>query len=358
MIPLRYCEPAPQELSLLPGEDQEAVKRFHRHLLVANRSAATRRMYLRCVLRWLAFGGVPGHVDQALLARFLSGRRQRCAQATVNMDIKALRAFYRLQVAYGSAPAGHADKIPKLRKPPARLPRYLTDEQIGEVLAACDDGFLGRRDFAILMTLYATGMRASELVGMHVSHFIDGDLLYVVGKGGKARYVPVGDTLGRALAQYMDGRRRVRRAKGGPLWVDATGKPLASGRSIWRIVSKRIWQALGVRAGLHRIQRGGGRPWTGHFPHELRASCATALLASGMDLRAIAELLGHESLDTTAGYASVDLGQLKRAAGHHPRALRADGASGSLASSAMNRENVARSNCLDEATPTAPRRKR
>lgn len=358
MIPLRYCEPATHGLSLLPGEDQEAVKRFHRHLLVANRSAATCRMYLRCVLRWLAFGGVPGHVDVELLARFLAGRRQRCALATVNMDIKALRAFYRLQAAYGDAPAAHADKIPKMRKPPQRLPRYLTDEQVGEVLATCDDGFLGRRDFAILLTLYATGMRASELIGMHVSHLIDGDLLYVVGKGGKARYVPVGDTLGRALAHYLDLRRRVRRAKGGALWVNKDGRALASGRSVWRIVSKRIWQALGLRAGMHCIQRGGGRPWTGHFPHELRASCATALLASGMDLRAIAELLGHDSLDTTARYAAVDLAQLRRAVRHHPRALLAAGASGSLASSAINRENVARSNCLDDATPTAPKRSR
>ena len=315
-------------------------------------------MYLASVSRWLASGGEPGHVDTELLARYLASRRKTCAQATVNVDIKAIRAFYRLQVAYDDAPASHLGKIPRQRKPPARLPRYLTDEQVGEVLAGCDESFLGRRDFAILLTLYATGMRASELVAMHVSHFMDGDLLYVIGKGGKARYVPVGDTLRVALLAYMGWRRRVRRTKGGALWVDASGRPLASGRSIWRIVSKRIWHALGLRAGLHRIQRGGGRPWTGHFPHELRASCATVLLANGLPLPAIAELLGHDSLDTTAQYAAVDLAMIRAAAAHHPRALRADGASGSLASSAMKREKVVRSNCLDEATPTAPSRSR
>lgn len=189
MIPLRYCDPTPRELSLLRGDVQEAVKRFHRHLLVANRSAATRRMYLQSITRWMAHGGEPGHVDDALLTGYLASRRRACAQATVNMDIKALRAFYRLQVAYGDAPSAHLGKIPRQRKPPARLPRYLTDEQVGEVLAGCDASFLGRRDFAILLTLYATGMRASELVAMHVSHFMDGDLLYIIGKGGKARYL-------------------------------------------------------------------------------------------------------------------------------------------------------------------------
>lgn len=343
---------------MLRGDVQEAVKRFHRYLLVANRSAATRRMYLRGVTRWLASGGEPGHVDESALISYLAGRRRTCALATVNMDIKALRAFYRLQVQYGATPANHLDKIPRQRKPPPRLPRHLTDEQIGEVLAGCDDSFLGRRDFAILLTLYATGMRASELVAMHVSHFMDGDLLYIIGKGGKARYVPVGDTLRAALLAYMDGRHRVRRTKGGALWVDATGRPLASGRSIWRIVSKRIWQALGLRAGLHRIPRSGGRPWTGHFPHELRASCATVLLANGMPLPAIAELLGHDSLDTTARYAAVDLALMRGAIKHHPRALRAPGASGSLDSSAMKREKVSRLNCLDDVTPTAPKRRR
>jgi site-specific recombinase XerD len=181
--------------------------------------------------------------------------------------------------------------------------------------------------------------------------------VYVVGKGGKARYVPVGDMLGRALAVYLTDRSRLRRAKGGAFWVDARGRPLASGRSVWRIVSKRIWQALGLRAGLHRVQRGGGRPWTGHFPHELRASCATVLLANGMPLPAIAELLGHDSMQTTARYAAVDLAHLRRAASHHPRALRA-GASGSVASADMNLENVSRVNCLDDVTPTAPRRRR
>lgn len=315
-------------------------------------------MYLRCVIRWLAFGGQPGHVDADLLAGFLAGRRRVCSAATVNMDIKALRAFYRVQLAWGAIEAGELARLPRQRKPAARLPRYLTDDQVADVLAACPDTFVGRRDRAIVLTIYATGLRASELAAMHVSHFIDADLLFVHGKGGKVRYVPVGAALGHILSAYLVERRATRPRKGGMMWVTERGRPLASGRSIWRIVSTRIWQAIGLQAGLHRIKRGGGRPWTGHFPHELRAGCATALLQAGMPLPAIADLLGHASMATTARYTGADLEHLRAAVRHHPRALRAAGKSGSLDSSDMNRWNVPRSNSLDEATPTAARRRR
>lgn len=294
-------------------------------------------MYVGAVLRWLLFGGHAGHVDADRVAAFLAGRRRATSAATVNMDIKALRAFYRLQAAWGDASAADIGKIPRQRKIPPRLPRYLTDEQVGLVLAGCPDTFVGRRDRAIVMTLYATGMRASELAAMHASHLLGDGLLYIVGKGGKARYVPVGDLLAGILADYQKDRRTTRPRKGGNLWVAADGRPLASGRSIWRIVSTRIWQAIGLQAGLHKIKRGGGRPWTGHFPHELRASCATALLHRGMPLPAVAELLGHDSIATTGLYTGADLAYLRDAASHHPRARLAVDASGNLASSDMKR---------------------
>jgi integrase/recombinase XerD len=299
-----------------------AAERFDRYLAGVRRSVHTRRLYGGAVRAWLRAGGAPGHVDGTVLARWLARRRQSCAVATVNLDLKALRAFYRLQIELGEATAADLARLPKQRKVPARLPRWLSDAQIGEVLGLCPiESFVGLRDYAIVLTLYATGLRASELAGMAVGDLIDGDTLYVVGKGGKARYVPTGEQLAGVLDGYLHARGRTRKGKRSAFWLRADGRPLRNGRSIWEIVSKRIWAALGIRAGLHRVGRG-GRPWTGHFPHELRASFATALLHRGMPLTAIAELMGHADVATTALYLGVDLEQLRAAAKLHPRALR------------------------------------
>lgn len=301
---------------------QMAAERFDRYLAGVRRSVHTRRLYGAAVRAWLRAGGAPGHVDGVVLSRYLARRRQACAVATVNLDLKALRAFYRLQVELGDATVGDLARLPRQRKVPARLPRWLSDAQIGEVLGLCPlDTFVGLRDYAIVLTLYATGLRASELAGMALGDLIDGDTLYVVGKGGKARYVPTGEQLAGVLEGYLHARRHTRPGKRSAFWLRADGRPLRNGRSIWEIVSKRIWAALGMRAGLHRVGRG-GRPWTGHFPHELRASFATALLHRGMPLTAIAQLMGHADVATTALYLGVDLEHLRAAASLHPRALR------------------------------------
>lgn len=286
------------------------------------RARNTRRLYLAAIERWLSAGGSPGHVDTALLARYLAARRDRCAPATVNMDIKALRAFYRLQTTMGDAGTAEAAKLPRLRKVPKRLPRWLTDGQVGEVLAACPlDTFVGVRDYSIVLTLYVAGLRASELADMTMGSFIDDEVIFVVGKGGEPRYVPTGEPLAGVLNGYLHARGTLRPGKRAAFWLRRDGKPLRNGRSIWEIVSKRIWQALGLRSGLHRVRRG-GQAWQGHYPHELRASFATALLHHGTPLTAIAQLMGHRSIDTTAHYLGVDLEQLRRAAALHPRAFR------------------------------------
>ena len=357
MIPPDYCEPVRAPVSALGEDASQAVGRFDRWMVGGQLAARTRTLYSRAVMRWFEFGGVPGHVDGALLARFLATRRLTCGQAAINMDNKALRAFYRCQVAWGDVDGGQLLKFPRQRKPPARTVRWLTDDQIGAVLAACPlDTFIGLRDFAMILTLYAAGLRAGELIGMQVGDFIDRSLLYVVGKGGRARYVPTGDQLAGVLDGYLHARGGLRPGKKSTFWLRADGRPLRNGRSVWEIVSKRLWQALGIAGGLHRVNRG-GRPWTGHFPHELRASFATALLHRGMDLMAIAQLMGHADVATTAHYLGVDLPYLRAQMAHHPRALRT-GASGSAAKSDIKALKVSRSNCLDDSTPRARRRSR
>jgi site-specific recombinase XerD len=363
VIPLDYCQPVGQALPLSP-DHQAAVERFARYLAGMRRSPHTQRLYLGSLRRWLAAGGEPGHVNSALLARWLAIRRQRVATATVNLDIKALRAFYRLQRSWESVADADLQRLPRQRKPPSRTVRWLTDEQVGEVLGACPlDTFIGLRDYAMLLTLYVTGVRASELAGMQLGDVIDREVLFVRGKGGKDRYVPIGEQLAGVLDGYVHARSGTRPGKRSAFWLKADGKPLRNGRSVWEIVSKRIWHALGQRGGLHRVGRG-GKPWTGHYPHALRASFATALLHHGMPLTSIAQLMGHSSVDTTAHYLGVDLPYLKAAAARHPRALRVasveiqPGLSGSATSPARNERNAARESCLQLSTPTAPRRSR
>jgi integrase/recombinase XerD len=317
VIPLGYVAPTAAAVDV-----GETVERFDRFLAVANRSTDTRRLYTAAVRRWLLAGGMPGHVDHIVLGRFLAARRDALAVASMNIEIKALRAFYRCQEALGSAPAGSVGALPKLRKEHARAPRWLTDEEVGQVLGCCPlQTFVGLRDYAMLLTLYATGLRSGELAAMQLGDFIDDDALFVHGKGGHHRYVPTGRQLAGVLNGYLHARAQTRPGKRNAFWLRQDGTPLRGRREVWEITSRRIRAVLDVAGGVDAL-RAGGRPWSGFYPHQLRASFASALLQNGMPLTAIAQLMGHADISTTARYLGLEFEHLKRAVGHHPRALR------------------------------------
>lgn len=331
MLPLELCPPVratPRE-----ADNQAALERFARFLVVKGYAAATQRLYIGTVERWFAVGGSPGHVDLELLRSWLRRRRLGTSAATVNLEIKGLRAFYRYASVFHELPAAELLKLPRMQKLPERIPRWLTDEEIGLVLGRLPlDTFVGLRDFAILLTLYATGLRAGELIRMRTDHLLPDGTLYVEGKGRRVRYVPMGAQLAGVLAGYLHARAGLRPGKTHTFWLARTGRPLRNGRSVWEIVSRRIWQALGVEGGMATVRRG-GRAWQGHYPHELRASFATVLMQSGCPIPAIAELMGHAQLETTARYLGVDFEHLRRAARLHPRALRQNGMSSSTGQS-------------------------
>lgn len=320
MIPLAYR----QALST-PAPEHETVARFARFLSARRFSPHTVRLYLGAVNRWLAAGGMPGHIDAALLTRYLAGRRDAVAVNTVNLDLKALRSFYRVQVAAGDVAAADLAWLPRQRKAPSRLPRPLSEGQVGEVLGSLPlDTFLGLRDYAMLRVLFECGLRASELASLELGSLMSDDTIFVRGKGSRDRYVPMTAQLHGVLAGYIHARARCRPGKRAALWVRQDGKPLRNGRSVWEIVSRRLWALLGARSGLHRL-RATGKAWQGHYPHQLRATFATALLERGCPITAIAQMMGHSDVATTALYLGVDLEHLRRAASHHPRALRASG---------------------------------
>ncbi|HYU38392.1 MAG TPA: tyrosine-type recombinase/integrase, partial [Acidimicrobiia bacterium] len=166
---------------------------------------------------------------------------------------------------------------------------------------------------AIVETLYATGVRISELVGLDRRDVdLEDGLVRVLGKGGKERIVPVGRSARDALSLYLDQARPElvrdrRRARGDAeaVFLNARGGRL-SRQSCWKIV-----RTAGERAGL------GGRL----SPHVLRHSCATHMLDRGADIRVVQELLGHASLSTTQVYTKVSPERLRAVyEAAHPRA--------------------------------------
>lgn len=359
----------------LDADWQSAVALFVRWLASLHRAPSTRALYVSALVSWAAAGGRPGHVDRTLVARWLGDLRRRgISQSTRNLHVCALRAFYGMQAAMGAAPAESVAAIPRTRRPPERVVRHLTPAQVGDVLAALPlDTWLGVRDFALIHTLWGTGLRASEVAALRVSDLLpDGHVYVAPGKGRQDRYVPLTPELAGVLDGWLRVRQQARPGNAAALWVRRNGAPLAGGPAVWRIVSRRIWLGIGIAGGTHRVLRG-AKPWQGHYPHELRASFATGLLARGLPITAIAQLLGHATLEATARYLAVDLDLLRRAISAHPRAQRVSddhalprplprashvGESGSDCSPATKRRNAARVSALQVLTPTAPRRRR
>ncbi len=239
---------------------------------------------------------------------FLARRMQAGLKATSNARaLSALRGFFRFLDRQGLANNAH---VAALRGPrlPKSVPKALHAEDAAALLDAADLGasapWIEARDRAVLALLYGAGLRIDEALSLDRDVLPLGEMLRVVGKGRKARDVPL-------LAQVRDLVEAYARQcpfKGGtkaPLFLGARGKRLQAG-----IVQARM-RALRAELGL---------PDTA-TPHALRHSFATHLLGAGADLRAIQELLGHASLSTTQRYTAVDAERLIDVyAAAHPRA--------------------------------------
>ena len=155
------------------------------------------------------------------------------------------------------------------------------------------------RDRAILETLYATGSRASEVVGLKTEDlYLESAFLKCFGKGNKQRIVPLGRPAVNALRAYLDGLRpRLVPAAGDVPWVFVSrGGRALTREMLWVLVKKYVH-----RAGLHAKVS----------PHTLRHSFATHLLSGGADLRTVQELLGHANIQTTQRYTHVDRDRLR-----------------------------------------------
>ncbi len=252
-------------------------------------------------------------MDVAGVRKFLEHlSRQHYSPATMARKIATLRSFHRWLEKRGLIATNPMLMI-RTPKQSKRLPKAIDVEQVEKLLSAPDDGtLLGSRDRAILETLYSTGIRVSELVGINRGDIDETEAALIVrGKGRKERIVPLGSHAVAALRHYASAldvelaRTGQRGDHESPLFINKHGGRLST-RSVRRKVSKYLAQA-GLDPNIS--------------PHTLRHSFATHLLDNGADLRSVQELLGHQSLSTTQVYTHLTTQRMREAYDDaHPRA--------------------------------------
>lgn len=206
--------------------------------------------------------------------------------------LSSLHSFYKWMIMEGEMTDNPSDAIeaPKLGK---YLPAVLSVEEVERLIAAVDlDSAFGKRDRAMLETLYGLGLRVSELISLRISSiWTEQGFVSVIGKGDKQRLVPLGGMARDAIRDYLEVRGPAAdRESSDILFLNRFG------RALTRIAVFKMIKAYAMRAGISKEIS----------PHTLRHSFATHLIENGADLRAVQEMLGHESILTTEIYTHID----------------------------------------------------
>ena len=279
-----------------------------------NYSAHTIRAYTRDLSEFLDFlierGRSLANARTIDVRAFLASLREReLSRATIARKLSAVRSLHKFLIARGHRETNPVIglRTPRLHR---KLPRFLDETEVRELVESPDTTTLpGLRDRAVLETLYSTGMRVSELVGINVGDvdFLS-EAIRTRGKGNKARLVPVGRIALAVMEELLERRRLAERKKperNAPLFINKLRTRL-SARSVNRILKKYILKA-GLKGKI--------------TPHTLRHTFATHLLNRGADLRSVQELLGHEHLSTTQVYTHVTTERMREIYQKaHPRA--------------------------------------
>ena len=206
--------------------------------------------------------------------------------------LSSLHSFYKWMIMEGEMTDNPSDAIeaPKLGK---YLPVVLSVEEVDRLIAAVDlDSAFGKRDRAMLETLYGLGLRVSELVSLRISNiWTEQGFVSVIGKGDKQRLVPLGGMARDAIRDYLEVRGPAAdRESSDILFLNRFG------RALTRVAVFKMIKAYAVKAGISKEIS----------PHTLRHSFATHLIENGADLRAVQEMLGHESILITEIYTHID----------------------------------------------------
>ncbi len=249
-------------------------------------------------------------VDQFLILNYLEQmQREKKSRRTVIRTVSSLRNFFRYLAQFNVITSDPMLKVdsPKQAK---TLPDVLTVPEVTKLLAMPNvSKALGVRDRAILETLYATGLRVSELVNLRLTDLhLPMKLIQTIGKGDRERIIPIGDVAIDWLTRYLRTTRielLKKRTNTDVVFLNAHGRQLTR-QAIWQMIKKYV--------GLAGIKR--------HVtPHTLRHSFATHLLENGADLRIVQELLGHADISTTQIYTHISHKHLTEVyQKFHPRA--------------------------------------
>ena len=277
---------------------------------LAKASLSSYRSDLIHFSNWLGEQKLPSlyKADELALLRFVATLSQTLRATSQARYISTLRRFYRYLLARGRIVADPTLKISMLVKP-SRLPKVLSEAQVESLLAAPPSTTtLGQRDRAMLETLYATGLRVSELVGLKL-HEVNFDMgvVRVFGKGSKERLVPLGEEAIDWMRRYLAEARPelLDKRQSNDLFVTARGSAMTR-QAFWQLIKR-----YALLAGMDPARLS---------PHVLRHAFATHLLNHGADLRVVQLLLGHSDISTTQIYTHIARERLKSLhAQHHPR---------------------------------------
>lgn len=248
----------------------------------------------------------PGAVCSDDITNYFSKRSEFLSKRSQARVLSSLRSYFDWLILEGERRDNPCDKVdaPKLGR---YLPEVLSVQEVGDIMdSVCLDSWQGLRDRAILEVLYGCGLRVSELCGLKLSDiYLDEGFLRVIGKGNKERLVPIGGMAAEAFLNYMAAR---------PVPDGPANEDIAFlnrfGRSLSRVSVFNMVKKQAVLAGIRKEIS----------PHTFRHSFATHLIENGADLRAVQEMLGHESILTTEIYTHIDARTWQAAVlEHHPR---------------------------------------
>lgn len=235
---------------------------------------------------------------------------------TQSRILSGIRSFFRYMTIEGKISENPASMLESPRAG-TRLPDVLSVEEIDRIISAIDlSKPEGQRNKAIIETLYGCGLRVSELINLRLTDIrFEQEYVTVTGKGNKQRLIPLNQNTIKQIEYYMQDRNRLKTiVDQNILFLNRRGKKLS------RIMIYTIIRELCLQAGIKKKVS----------PHTFRHSFATHLVQAGADLRAVQEMLGHESILTTEVYTHIDRIYLKETIGlYHPRAKgREQGAGG------------------------------
>lgn len=296
---------------------EKVLKEYQQFLILEqNLSDSTLENYLRDIQKLFSFLDSSfdnlsfDKIEINHLRAFLAGLTEiGVSEATQARQVSSIKSFFRFLL-YTNQLEDNPSALLEAPRLGRKLPVVLSIEEIDKIISIIDLSKPdGHRNKAIIETLYGCGLRVSELIGLRLTDiFVEDGFIRVKGKGDKERLVPISKTALVAIDHYKEQQRN-------HLNIDDKSKDILflnrRGTSLSRIMIFNITKKLAEKAGVKK----------NISPHTFRHSFATHLVEGGADLRAVQEMLGHESILTTEIYTHLDQNYLRQTIiEHHPRA--------------------------------------